>query len=500
MNSLKADILVVDDNDINLQLITFVLEEHGYLVRPASSGKRALEEVEKKPPDLILLDVMMPEMDGFEVSARLHAEGSAGDVPIIFLSALSTVEDKIQAFEAGGVDYITKPFHTSEVLARVATHLKLRELQLQLQEQNQRLQHEISERIQAEQVEHRQRLMAQALSDTSKALTSTLRLEEVLDRIIVNIERVLPFDGVTIMLYEAGEVYIARSRGYVERGLSEFVQKFRYPVDEIENFNITANSGKPLVIEDTHNYSHWVDMPEVRWIRAHIQAPIMVRGQVVGLLSLDSETPGFYTEEHTSPLMDFADQAAIAFQNARLYSELERLAVMDELMGIHNRRGLFELGRREVNRAIRFERHLSALFLDIDDFGEFNHRYSYAVGDSVLRWLADFLRSAVRDTDLLGRYGGDEVVILMSETPLEKAEEIAQRLRAQVAEQIIPSTSGDLSITLSIGVTGLVLPSKGNKQPCQNAQDCLENLLEKAGRAAQQAKDNGRNCVVVLGG
>lgn len=497
MNHSKNDILVVDDNDINLQLITFLLEENGYQVRAVSSGKRALEQVEQKVPDLILLDIMMPEMDGFEVSAHLRTSTQASDVPIIFLSALSTVEDKVQAFEAGGVDFITKPFHTSEVLARVATHLKLRELQLQLQDQNRLLQNEISERIQAEQVERHNRLLAEALSDTLKALTSTLRFEEVLDRIIANIERVLPFDAVTIMLFEAGEVYIARSRGYVERGLAEYVQNFRYPVGAIQNFSTAVTSAEALVIEDTRTFAQWVDLPEVRWIRAHIQAPIRVRGQVVGLLSLDSEKPGFYTLEHSAPLMDFADQAAIAFQNARLFSELERLAVIDELMGVQNRRGLFDLGRREINRAVRFERALSVLFLDIDDFGEFNHRFSYAVGDAVLRWLADFLRGMVRDTDLVGRYGGDEVVVLMPETPLEKAEEVAERLRSLVAEHNIPTSSGDLNITLSIGVTCLALQE--NKQSCQDAQDCLVKLLEKAGRAAQQAKDNGRNCVVVIG-
>jgi diguanylate cyclase (GGDEF)-like protein len=281
--------------------------------------------------------------------------------------------------------------------------------------------------------------------------------------------------------------------------LTDYVQNFRFKIDEIMNLAHAATFGKPLLIEDAHSYPEWVDIPEVRWIRAHIQAPITIRGQVVGLLSLDSENPGFYTEEHIIPLMDFADQAAIAYHNARLYSELERLAVMDELMGIHNRRGLNELGRREVNRALRFSRSLSTLFLDIDDFGNFNHRYSYAVGDRVLRWLAEFLRAGVRDTDIIGRYGGDEIVILMPETTLEKAEETAQRLRSQVSESKISTSVGQLVITMSIGVTELVLPEEKRGQTNLDAQEYLEVMLEKAGRAAQQAKDNGRNCVVALG-
>ncbi len=148
MNSLsssdsKKSILVVDDTPINLTLLTRMLSEQGYEVRVAPSGTLALLSIETSPPDLILLDIMMPEMDGYHVCRQLKTQSETREIPIIFLSALDDTSDKVKAFEMGGVDYITKPFQLTEVLARIENQLRLRSLQIQLCEQNTKLQKEI---------------------------------------------------------------------------------------------------------------------------------------------------------------------------------------------------------------------------------------------------------------------------------------------------------------------------------------------------------------------
>lgn len=137
-NSNKT-IVVVDDTPENLLLLTEMLGDHGYRVRLAPSGERALASIQKEPPDLVLLDILMPEMDGYEVCRRLKNDAKLVDIPIIFISALDEVFDKITAFSVGGVDYIKKPFQVEEVLARVDTHLRLREMQQQLEAQNQEM-------------------------------------------------------------------------------------------------------------------------------------------------------------------------------------------------------------------------------------------------------------------------------------------------------------------------------------------------------------------------
>jgi signal transduction histidine kinase len=132
-------VLVVDDTIENLRLLASMLEEHGYEVRPVTNGRQALQAAERNPPDLILLDITMPEMDGYEVCRRLRANDRSKEVPVIFLTALTDTADKLRAFAIGGVDYITKPFQFEEVLARVNTHVSLRRAQVALADSYERL-------------------------------------------------------------------------------------------------------------------------------------------------------------------------------------------------------------------------------------------------------------------------------------------------------------------------------------------------------------------------
>jgi signal transduction histidine kinase len=155
--TLPSSILVVDDNRENLRLLTSVLTKQGYVVRAAPDGRLALASAQAKLPDLILLDVMMPEMDGYQICAQLKADERTRNIPVIFVSAADQVLDKVKAFSVGGVDYITKPFQMAEMLARVQTHLALRAMQKQIEESNiqlarinDELTHEIIERTRVE--------------------------------------------------------------------------------------------------------------------------------------------------------------------------------------------------------------------------------------------------------------------------------------------------------------------------------------------------------------
>jgi len=145
-NDTKTDvenILIVDDEIPNLQLLTQLLSEAGYQVRPASSPQLALESALSQPPSLILLDVQMPEMDGFEVCRRLKSDAATEDIPVIFLSALVDTEDKVKGLQLGAVDYVSKPFQPEEVKARVDTHLTIHRLRREVQDQKDQLEHEL---------------------------------------------------------------------------------------------------------------------------------------------------------------------------------------------------------------------------------------------------------------------------------------------------------------------------------------------------------------------
>lgn len=203
----QADILVVDDTPDNLRLLIRILQKNGYKVRPVTNGYSAIDAIQSSPPDLILLDIMMPDIDGYQLCQNLKASALFSDIPIIFLSALEEGINKAKAFEVGGVDYITKPFQVKEVLARVSNQLAVRSLQIELQQKNQKLteqnvilQQEIAER---KQVEMETRLLLKATQAISKSENFESAIDVILELICETIE------------WNLGEAWIPSSDGEV---------------------------------------------------------------------------------------------------------------------------------------------------------------------------------------------------------------------------------------------------------------------------------------------
>ena len=165
----SGQILIVDDKLLNLRILTSFLEKQGFIVEQLQNGELVMPLVKKTPPDLILLDVMMPKINGFEVCKQLKADASTQDIPIIFISSLSNTSNTIKAFSVGGVDYINKPFQEKEVLARVQTHISLRKTQQDLQAKNMKLKKEINERESIE----------KELLESKKILKAFLRCQQI---------------------------------------------------------------------------------------------------------------------------------------------------------------------------------------------------------------------------------------------------------------------------------------------------------------------------------
>ena len=194
----KPDILIVDDTPANLQLLAEMLKSRGYRVRPVPSGKLALQAAQKAKPDLILLDINMPEMNGYEVCQHLKADESLREIPVLFISALDETLDKIKAFTAGGVDYITKPFQFAEVEARVQTHLKLRWLQTELEIRNRQVQENLDQLKKLEEL--RDNLTHMIVHDMRAPLTAMLIWLDIHQREVaakLNAEELKPIVAVT---------------------------------------------------------------------------------------------------------------------------------------------------------------------------------------------------------------------------------------------------------------------------------------------------------------
>ena len=211
--------------------------------------------------------------------------------------------------------------------------------------------------------------------------------------------------------------------------------------------------------------------------------PLVIEERALGLMWLWGPT----LQESEIPAASlFASQVAVALERARLYAEVQQLAITDALTGLYNRRGLFELGQREIDRAARFNRPLTALMIDLDHFKRVNDTYGHAVGDQVLRAVAECCRNNIREIDVAGRYGGEEVVILLPENDRVAASQVAERLRQAISATPAATERGDIAITISVGVAAL---AAGDHD--------LAALIHRADVALYAAKQGGRNRVVV---
>ncbi|MDE3088176.1 MAG: GAF domain-containing protein [Chloroflexota bacterium] len=215
---------------------------------------------------------------------------------------------------------------------------------------------DIGELRRAEEAEREQRVLAEAMRDVAAALNSTLDFEKVLDRILENVGRVVPHDAANIMLVENGSARVVRSKGYAERG-ADWLAARRLALAEIPRLRLIVDSGQPNLVANTQNASNWVGLPETRWIRSAIGMPIRSHEGVIGILNLDSAIPGFFNAAHVSRSHAFADQVAIAIENARLLAETEKRAgqfsaLYDIARALGSQRDLAALLQMVVDRAI----------------------------------------------------------------------------------------------------------------------------------------------------
>ncbi|MBN1991601.1 MAG: response regulator [Anaerolineae bacterium] len=245
----QAGILVVDDNLANLRLLAKMLAEHGYKIRPATTGRMALSAAQTEPPDLILLDIMMPELDGYEVCAQLKANERTRDIPIIFISAMSDVADKVKAFAVGGVDYIPKPFQVAEVLARVETHLAMHRLQKELQAQNEALQKENLRRMRVQDALRESRERYRLLAENSTDMISTQTPQGVY--------RYVSPACRTLLGYEMEEIIGRSAQEFVHpedlpaiRELNQFVEQ--WPAVSTITYRARCKDGGYIWLETTH--------------------------------------------------------------------------------------------------------------------------------------------------------------------------------------------------------------------------------------------------------
>ncbi len=330
----------------------------------------------------------------------------------------------------------------------------------------------------------------EGLHRATAALLSTLDLDELLRQILDAAQSAIPAaeKGMLHLISPStGQLQVRATLGFNDQRIS-IIRSTKGPGFPAQ----VARERRPLLVNDaqagsTPDGALEGIVPEMGLVRSIILAPLYYGEQVLGTLSLSAAQPNAFSDSNLRLLASFAATTTAALQNAILHSEIKQLAVTDPLTGQYNRRAFFDLGQREMERFLRFNHPLSAVMIDMDNFKSVNDSFGHAVGDHMLRIMAERCHAIIRDTDIFGRYGGDEFALLLPDTDLQTAEHIAMRIRESLTNTPWMTERGPVHVTASLGVAHA---TKEHQK--------LEDLLADADKALYEAKENGRNRVEVL--
>ncbi len=447
-------ILVVDDIEPNIKLLTAKLLKEYYTVLTANSGKEALAILKKEKIDIILLDVMMPEMDGCEVCKTIKTDPETTHIPVVMVTALSDIDDRVKGLEAGADEFLTKPINDTALFVRLKSLSRMK-----------------------------------SLIDELKLRNSTNALLGV-----INIEMHDTFADKKILLIN-DDVVQAKN---IKQMLLKLTQNVKVISNSDELDIINEYTPDLVIISSTLENDDPLRISVILRGKAEISGvviilqideegmPLVVKGIELGINDYF-----VYPIEESELLARIRTQLRRKQYQDNLRNDLEQsvnLAVKDGLTGLFNRR-YFDIHLKQIIEKTNKESiKLYLLMCDIDNFKHINDTYGHQAGDKVLTIVSRILKNTLRVTDLIARFGGEEFTILLTDIDISKAIETAERVRVKIEymnfhieDQIEP-----LKTTISIGVT------KYKKE------ESIESFIERADKAMYEAKTTGKNKVVKL--
>ncbi|HEX7986000.1 MAG TPA: diguanylate cyclase, partial [Duganella sp.] len=442
----KGEVLIVEDTPASLKLLSDLLTEAGYYVRQAPNGELALWTAQSRPPELILLDIRMPGIDGFEVCKRLKASPQLCNVPVIFLSAQHDTDDKVRGFALGAVDFIAKPFQAEEILARTDAHVRLSRAQHALTLERSLLEQRVAERTEelAKEVEQR-RASEEFLRLASKVFEATQDAIVVTDRearIVATNPAFTQISG-----YEAQEV-IGKNVVMLHAGEQD-AAAFEQMLQSVMSTGLWSGE----IMARRKNGDVYPGLLSASVVRDDA-------GQVVNHVAVFMDITERKAEQH---LIDF-------------------LSNHDALTGLPNRL----LARQRFDQTLGTARReggcVAVMCLDLDRFKSINDSYGHQVGDKALQVISRFLTDCVREGDTVTRQGGDEFqIIVADDAQLSATMPMAQKILAGLRKELVIDGQ-QLTVTSSIGIA--VSLTDG---------DSFDELVRNADTALFRAKEIGRD-------
>jgi len=454
---MSARVLVVDDILPNVKLLEAKLACEYYEVVTATSGKEALEKVVSDNPDIVLLDVMMPGMDGFEVCRRIKENSETAHIPVVMVTALTDVQDKVRGLEAGADDFLSKPINDVALMARVRS---LARLKMALDEW---------------------RVREDAANQFGVVTEKTNLMNEPVEGARVLLIEDKEFDKNKITEALSADLNIVMS---VDSGMKamELVSSQDFDIMMV-SLNLKGEDGLRLC-------SHLRSNERTRALPIVLVAEEHDIQRVAHGMEIGAYDYILRPVEKNELLARVRTQIRRKRYQERLRSSYEislSMALTDSLTGLYNRRYLeVHLGKLIENNA-RSKKALAVIMLDIDHFKAVNDTHGHGVGDEVLKVFSDRLKESVRSFDLVVRMGGEEFVVILPDVSPERAYMVAERLRKSICDNPVPCSveGGTLDITTSIG--GAIINNGGHD---------IRAILERADKALYEAKESGRNCSI----
>jgi two-component system cell cycle response regulator len=452
---MSARILVVDDVPANLKLLEARLNAEYFAVLTASNGRDALEICERGQCDIVLLDVMMPGMDGFEVARRLKKNPATHHIPIIMVTALDQPSDRVKGLEAGADDFLTKPVNDLALITRVRSLVRLKMVTDEL------------------------RMRAATSRDIGiAALADAAADMRISGSVLVVDDRASSRERIATALAAEHKVEVETDPQRALFRVAEGNFDLLMVSLELKDFDALRLVGQVRTVERTRH------LP-ILLITEPEEGARLLRG-------LDLGANDYITRpvDRNELLARVRTQVRRRRYTEQLRDNLQQsmeMAVTDPLTGLFNRRYMERHLATLVEKSAGRGKSLSVLILDIDYFKSVNDRFGHDAGDDVLREFADRMRTCVRGIDLACRHGGEEFVVVMPDTDLSVATTVAERIRRKIACDPFPVQRGQRSIevTISIGIATRT-----------GADEDATAILKRADEALYRAKRDGRNRVV----
>lgn len=460
----KEKILIVDDEEFFRQSLADFLSAEGYDLDVSASGQEALQKMAGQKYDLMILDLVMPGLSGLETLEL--AKEKDPEISVIIATGHGSVESAVTAMSKGAYYYVSKPIIEEEFRHIVRNSLEKRRLELE----NVSLRRELT------------------LFEINKALASTLDLEKLMSLLLDSTIHACGAAGGYIIIKPMDDSEETSPR--LSRGIKHLQESPQHPWDP-ELLKVFEDFSSYHLITDIKNKKEFSKLQKKYNLNSAIVVNLATQEDNFGQLVLlrYNRQPAFNQGELRMASL-LATQGSVALKNALLYKDIQDLSVKDDQTSAYNRRFLDEFLDEEIERAERYNRSLSLIFLDMDHLKHINDNYGHLVGSAVLHETADLLTSLIRKVDKLIRYGGDEFLIILPETDLAGATKVAQRICLHIKKHVFqPRTDLQLQATASLGVA--IYPQHGQSR---------DDLIRAADQAMYRVKETTRDGVAIAPG